>query len=133
MWRVMPIPTKIFRTYFSGFTGIIPVAFFFVWVFSSCMISENYGNVDRDGEIKQIVYEISFGVDSLVWAGHPDPVVFLDSAAQASPEPEIEDLFGKYTGISYYFLNTVKIIHSPKPMRTAPCDCSKKDVTTWTT
>ncbi|WP_170864358.1 sensor histidine kinase [Fodinibius roseus] len=67
------------------------------------MISEDFKNVDGDGEIKQMADEISTHVDSLVWAGHPDPVAFLDSAAQASPEPEIENLFRKYIAISYYF------------------------------
>jgi len=104
----MPIPAKIFRTYFSGFTGIITAALFFACVFSSCLISENYGNVDRDGEIQQIAYEISFYVDSLVWAGNPNPVAFLDSAAQSSSEPEIKDLFWKYTAISYYFFEYSK-------------------------
>lgn len=47
--------------------------------------------------------EITALVDSLVLAGNPDPEVFLDSADQATRQPDVENLFRKYTALSYYY------------------------------
>lgn len=99
----MTISANFSKTFFSNFTGITTAAFFLVFVSFSCQVSENDKNVDRDREIKQLTDEITHRVDSLVRAGHPDPVAFLDSATQVSPEPEFENLFRKYTAGSYYF------------------------------
>lgn len=69
---------------------------------SSCGIPEDrtyYG----DEEIRRIIDQINFRIDSLTLTEHPNPVAFFDSLVRVNPNPGIEDLFHKYLAIGLYF------------------------------